>query len=255
MKIKFIPLVLLVCMIVGCTPKVNSTPNLENTIESTVVSSIPDTVESKDETEKEAETFSLPADLTDEEKEYIELLQGNWQAIVIVGGSEVRDEETLMMIEFDGMNYICRNTKGLDVEGTYTLELDRKPGYDMDKEYLFSIVLPSYGIYENRLFYYKGDDSKMYSPDNLSNRFENSDEFSHYEIYNKTDSRMINKEPEKIEPRIGMTKQEVLDSKWGEPKLKNITESENFISEQWCYSSSRYIYFEDGIVVTIQKQE
>lgn len=62
-------------------------------------------------------------------------------------------------------------------------------------------------------------------------------------------------EKEKVEPKIGMTKTEVLNSTWGEPKKKNITESRYGNNEQWVYSSDRYIYFENGIVTSIQKSE
>ena len=60
-------------------------------------------------------------------------------------------------------------------------------------------------------------------------------------------------ENEKKEPEIGMTKEEVLDSTWGAPKDKNITETANGTSEQWVYSTSRYIYFDNGKVTAIQK--
>lgn len=60
---------------------------------------------------------------------------------------------------------------------------------------------------------------------------------------------------EKDEPQIGMSKDEILNSVWGKPKYKNITETENIILEQWVYSSSRYIFFENGIVTSIQKKE
>ncbi len=57
------------------------------------------------------------------------------------------------------------------------------------------------------------------------------------------------------EPSIGMTKDEVLKSTWGEPEKKNITETLYGIKEQWVYSNNRYIYFTNGIVTSIQKSE
>lgn len=61
------------------------------------------------------------------------------------------------------------------------------------------------------------------------------------------------KEVEAIkEPSIGMTKNEVLNSTWGEPEDINKTTTKYGTSEQWCYNGNKYIYFEDGIVTSIQ---
>lgn len=54
------------------------------------------------------------------------------------------------------------------------------------------------------------------------------------------------------DPAIGMTADEVLTSKWGYPKKKNITQAETSTSEQWVYDQG-YIYLTDGIVTAIQK--
>ncbi|WP_138755770.1 tetratricopeptide repeat protein [Paenibacillus sinopodophylli] len=58
---------------------------------------------------------------------------------------------------------------------------------------------------------------------------------------------------EKPFPAIGMTKQEVKNSKWGTPKDINKTITKYGTNEQWVYSLSEYIYFEDGIVTAIQQ--
>lgn len=57
----------------------------------------------------------------------------------------------------------------------------------------------------------------------------------------------------KSEPSIGMTESEILDSKWGSPNDINKTTTANGEREQWVYYGNKYIYFEDGIVVTIQQ--
>ncbi len=56
---------------------------------------------------------------------------------------------------------------------------------------------------------------------------------------------------EAYSPKIGMTKQEVLDSTWGEPTKKNVDEYQWGREEQWVYGQG-YIYFENGIVTAIQ---
>lgn len=65
----------------------------------------------------------------------------------------------------------------------------------------------------------------------------------------------LDKKVEKKDPKIGMNEFEVLNSTWGEPKKKNITETQNGKHEQWVYSNNKYIYFENGIVTSIQKSE
>ena len=59
----------------------------------------------------------------------------------------------------------------------------------------------------------------------------------------------------KIRPTIGMSMEDVLNFSWGEPETKNITETENGVCEQWCYSLSQYLYFENGIVTAVQYSE
>lgn len=53
---------------------------------------------------------------------------------------------------------------------------------------------------------------------------------------------------------IGMTTEEVLASCWGKPSKKNITRFPNTVEEQWVYGDS-YVYFRDGIVITIQNSK
>lgn len=62
------------------------------------------------------------------------------------------------------------------------------------------------------------------------------------------------KETPKKEPSIGMTATEVRNSTWGNPSKINKTTTKYGVHEQWVYSSGRYIYFDDGIVTSIQEQ-
>lgn len=52
--------------------------------------------------------------------------------------------------------------------------------------------------------------------------------------------------------RIGMTAEEVLMSNWGTPRDINKTTTTYGTREQWVYRNNNYLYFEDGILVTIQ---
>lgn len=56
-----------------------------------------------------------------------------------------------------------------------------------------------------------------------------------------------------LEPAIGMTQREVRNSKWGSPDDINTTITKYGTHEQWVYSGGRYVYFDDGIVSSIQK--
>lgn len=59
-------------------------------------------------------------------------------------------------------------------------------------------------------------------------------------------------EARNAEPAIGMTKSEVLNGAWGSPDDKNIDEYEWGTHEQWVYDGKGYVYFEDGVVTSIQ---
>lgn len=52
--------------------------------------------------------------------------------------------------------------------------------------------------------------------------------------------------------KIGMTKEQVMASNWGKPSSINRTTSSGRAHEQWCYGGHNYLYFEDGILKTIQ---
>ncbi|KLU63312.1 hypothetical protein CEB3_c02920 [Peptococcaceae bacterium CEB3] len=52
--------------------------------------------------------------------------------------------------------------------------------------------------------------------------------------------------------RIGMTEQQVLDSMWGKPEEVNRTISQYGTDEQWVYGGNNYLYFENGILTSIQ---
>ena len=52
--------------------------------------------------------------------------------------------------------------------------------------------------------------------------------------------------------KIGMTQEQVLESSWGEPEDINRTTYTFGVHEQWCYQGYNYLYFEDGVLTTIQ---
>lgn len=54
-------------------------------------------------------------------------------------------------------------------------------------------------------------------------------------------------------PTIGMTRDEVRNSTWGEPTDINTTTYAWGTTEQWVYPGYRYIYFENGVVIAISE--
>ncbi|SDM14341.1 hypothetical protein [Sediminibacillus halophilus] len=54
---------------------------------------------------------------------------------------------------------------------------------------------------------------------------------------------------------VGMTKEQVLKSNWGEPSNKNVTKSTLGTSEQWVYGNGNYLYFTDDILTAISTSD
>lgn len=67
-------------------------------------------------------------------------------------------------------------------------------------------------------------------------------------------NRVIGNEMKLFKAEIGMTKAEVVAfTKYIQPKDINKTTTQYSVREQYCYSSKNYLYFEDGILTTIQE--
>lgn len=77
---------------------------------------------------------------------------------------------------------------------------------------------------------------------------ENEDECTIDKINDNT-----NKPNEKTKPKIGMSKNEVKNSSWGSPQKVNTTTNKYGTSEQWVYGNGKYLYFNDGILTSIQE--
>lgn len=52
--------------------------------------------------------------------------------------------------------------------------------------------------------------------------------------------------------KIGMTREQALASNWGKPSKVNKTIHSNGTHEQWVYGGHNYLYFENGILASIQ---
>jgi hypothetical protein len=54
------------------------------------------------------------------------------------------------------------------------------------------------------------------------------------------------------EPRIGMTVEQVIATCWGKPHHVNRTQSVSGTSDQYVYPGNRYLYFRDGVLMSMQ---
>jgi hypothetical protein len=52
--------------------------------------------------------------------------------------------------------------------------------------------------------------------------------------------------------RIGMTRERVLESSWGRPEHINRTTNAFGEHEQWVYGGGNYLYFDNGVLTSIQ---
>ncbi|MGG0753653.1 hypothetical protein [Brevibacillus laterosporus] len=69
-------------------------------------------------------------------------------------------------------------------------------------------------------------------------------------LYRTTFNEKVNKSKT---PKVGMTKEEVLNSAWGKPNDINKITTANGEHEQWVYSIKKYVYFDNGYVTAIQE--
>lgn len=54
-------------------------------------------------------------------------------------------------------------------------------------------------------------------------------------------------------PHPGMSKSDVENGAWGKPQRINKTTYSWGVTEQWCYTQNRYVYFKNGIVVAVSE--
>lgn len=78
--------------------------------------------------------------------------------------------------------------------------------------------------------------------------------FGNTSLYDKvSDNTELPEIYKRSAPKIGMTQSQVIASTWGSPKKRNKTQTAYTEREQWVYDNG-YIYFDDGIVTSIQKK-
>lgn len=148
--------------------------------------------------------------------------------------------------------------------GGYDWIINGKHCYKVYSNYSYKYTYDHYYCkYENNILYIFNNEPQM---DNLENAvFKMQQEngklvylpysFSQTKVtLSKISNNTKPKDKVKIlEPSIGMTKTEVENSTWGKPTKINKTTTSYGVHEQWCYSNYKYIYFENGVVTSIQE--
>lgn len=66
------------------------------------------------------------------------------------------------------------------------------------------------------------------------------------------DAKRLAAEKRKQGVAIGMSAADVLASSWGKPQKVNTTTTAYGVREQWVYGGGNYLYFENGVLKTIQ---
>ena len=126
----------------------------------------------------------LPSNLSKEKRELYAMIQGVWNADALWTNNEVKK-----MIQFDGMNYIYRDSNGIEYTGKYSISTTTRPTYD-DEDCLFCISLSDYSKNPNNLFYYEKNI--------ISDRYANSEWFEDYSEYKKINSPIMEKVDGKV---------------------------------------------------------
>ncbi|MGG3925686.1 hypothetical protein ABET51_06765 [Metabacillus fastidiosus] len=180
-------------------------------------------------------------EITEEEKKYIQLILNEDYEILLEQtegkANEVQKDYNLLAAVFNIENDLEKKVEGIESE----------------------LVVVS--IYKQQYKDIKNNIEKVkYIPDELKQKVDELDKIAKekYAFYSekvdeeefitKADNRTYN--PRTV--KIGMTQEEVLTEGWGRPNDINKTTTSYGVKEQWVYDNYNYLYFEDGILVTIQ---
>lgn len=194
-------------------------------------------------------TEKTSSDVNEEEK-YINLLLNEDYKIVL---EQTENEDSSVQENYNNIALVLQRYQNV-TENTYTNgeyasrygqiltrleEVDNIP--DELKEQLEEVKKVST---EKKEYYTKLDKEE----ERLNDIKTGQEMIEEEQMKNKMDARTLNPQPVKI----GMTKEEVLTEGWGRPNDINKTTTAYGTSEQWVYDNYNYLYFEDGILTSIQ---
>lgn len=185
------------------------------------------------------ELFQIVGEYGDS-KDYIEKInlyqnvQGTWEMKTSLGSTSI-----MTINKFT----LTHTFMGGDVneQSTYDLYFEKygnKWSLTYKKTYFGLNFQEWYCLSNDKLLRYQEEEQKLSSDDIV---------FSYVKVSEDTNVASLK------EPQIGMTADEVKRSTWAAPSDVNTTTTAMHTYEQWCYSNYKYIYFEDGVVVSIQE--
>lgn len=129
-------------------------------------------------------------------------------------------------------------------------------------DFLRSNISSTWGSEKNALEFYNRQKNTVFYDTTYVNGYRNGFYTRYYSDGTMNDtgsvkegnnnSNVYKNEPVKKSPTIGMSAIEVEKSSWGKPDDVNTTTTIYGTREQWVYSGYRYLYFENGILTTIQ---
>jgi hypothetical protein len=130
------------------------------------------------------------------------------------------------------------------------LEFVEEPSNSDNSQYIITIQLPDKSIKQFEYYVYSFLDSRL-QPDTITDALNSLFYLKNpYKAHSNWSSKIWD-EVRQQKVSIGMTEDQATMS-WGQPKDINNTTNSYSTHEQWVYGLSSYLYFDDGILTTIQ---
>ncbi|MCM3172714.1 hypothetical protein [Paenibacillus sp. MER 99-2] len=203
------------------------------------------------------EITAFKGELNDEKNEYYE----SFYAKKREEGEQKQKELDKIYKRVSEEDKLKESLKNKDYNEIASL-LVRKMDYDVESKMLYyfamSEVSRKEGDSDMMMYYlqsipiaYEGEFSDLFLKTKL--KIQSKDKWIEAERDMVRHRAEVEKMFSRVPPAIGMTASEVRESSWGGPDKINKTTYEFGVHEQWVYSNYRYVYLEEGIVITIQE--
>ncbi|MGG2055916.1 hypothetical protein ABFY48_16135 [Lysinibacillus pakistanensis] len=186
-------------------------------------------------------------EITAEEQEYIQLvINDDFDTLITKTegkANEVQQDYNNLALAYEKFNGIDEN-----LPNVFTTATHLKYVYVLERLEEIKYIPDEIKEKVNELQVVAKDKEKKWSEKVEENQARRDAEYKELELESKINKRTMN--PKAV--YIGMTKEEVLVDGWGKPIDINRTTTTYGVSEQWIYDDYKYLYFEDGILTTIQ---
>lgn len=185
---------------------------------------------------KQVKVKPYTREISEEEQKYIQLVKN-------------KDYDTLMKLAIDQSNEVHKDY--------YKIAYCLKEFQEVQRSETETNTNSLRGKYQYIALTLK---ALKYVPDEIKNQIDEvqisaNEKYQNYLqlAYQESQNEIITERTVDPQPvTIGMTKEEVLTEGWGKPSDVNRTTTASGVSEQWVYPGYKCLYFEDGILVTIQ---